>query len=54
MRLGQNQVLCLSLCFNPRTRKGCDRTFYEYAEALGVSIHAPVKDATSSFDFKAE
>ena len=33
--------------FNPRTRKGCDdRKFFGTAYTPGVSIHAPVKDAT--------
>ena len=33
--------------FNPRTRKGCDGLFLCKLHCLNVSIHAPVKDATS-------
>ena len=33
--------------FNPRTREGCDPEHeMSYAEAFGISIHAPVKGAT--------
>ena len=34
--------------FNPRTREGCDmRVLYSSAEFHGISIHAPVKGATT-------
>ena len=33
-------------CFNPRTRKGCDKDGMYITRADKVSIHAPVKDAT--------
>ena len=33
--------------FNPRTREGCDIGFdIDLANAIGISIHAPVKGAT--------
>ena len=32
--------------FNPRTRKGCDKSIGCPPQKLKVSIHAPVKDAT--------
>ena len=35
-------------CFNPRTRKGCDLFFFQTGFKDIVSIHAPVKGATSS------
>ena len=38
-----------SVCFNPRTREGCD---YEYGKNVGwvsVSIHAPARGATSDW-----
>ena len=34
------------VCFNPRTRKGCDYQELHYFYQQHVSIHAPVKDAT--------
>ena len=34
------------LCFNPRTRKGCDLLPVLDLLISKVSIHAPVKDAT--------
>ena len=34
--------------FNPRTRKGCDKYAADLMTRLNVSIHAPVKDATSA------
>ena len=34
------------LCFNPRTRKGCDVIADHVGYTSIVSIHAPVKDAT--------
>ena len=34
-------------CFNPRTRKGCDFIITYWDILSCVSIHAPVKDATS-------
>ena len=33
--------------FNPRTREGCDKQPNALAKLLRVSIHAPVKGATS-------
>ena len=36
-----------SVCFNPRTRKGCDSIPHLTIAVGSVSIHAPVKDATS-------
>ena len=33
--------------FNPRTRKGCDWANWKYYVRYSVSIHAPVKDATT-------
>ena len=35
------------MSFNPRTRKGCDLFFTQDWAASTVSIHAPVKDATT-------
>ena len=34
------------LCFNPRTREGCDQRQLSTHRKLQVSIHAPVKGAT--------
>ena len=34
--------------FNPRTRKGCDENMGKACREYLVSIHAPVKDATSN------
>ena len=39
----------ISLCFNPRTRKGCDLYPAILLQFYFVSIHAPVKDATVSW-----
>ena len=39
--------------FNPRTRKGCDVNKTKLMIDIRVSIHAPVKDATS-FRYKKE
>ena len=33
--------------FNPRSREGSDAQFSGLLEAVGISIHAPVKGATS-------
>ena len=35
------------ISFNPRTRKGCDIRYNFHFWFFSVSIHAPVKDATS-------
>ena len=34
------------ICFNPRTREGCDLVVDALEHLLVVSIHAPVKGAT--------
>ncbi|MHC5865572.1 hypothetical protein ACYT6K_10275, partial [Streptococcus pyogenes] len=34
------------VCFNPRTRVGCDINSFENQTKLAVSIHAPVWGAT--------
>ena len=34
--------------FNSRTRKGCDISFVPFNKVVAVSIHAPVKGATSN------
>ncbi len=34
------------MCFNPRTREGCDVYFLPRGVTVGVSIHAPAKGAT--------
>ena len=39
-------LLVHSLCFNPRTREGCDSLVEIEEEATGVSIHAPARGAT--------
>ena len=39
--------LDLLICFNPRTREGCDDGVTGIVNGIGVSIHAPVKGATS-------
>ena len=37
----------MMICFNPRTRKGCDSLSQSENGIISVvSIHAPVKDAT--------
>ena len=42
----------MMICFNPRTRKGCDHSKrYIHDWRLLVSIHAPVKDATYKIRF---
>ena len=38
----------LPICFNPRTRVGCDGTMKDFGALLDVSIHAPVWGATIS------
>ena len=35
--------------FNPRTREGCDNDDTLDSQEKGISIHAPVKDATGRF-----
>ena len=39
------------LCFNPRTRKGCDLSLFVTLTYDDVSIHAPVKDATREISY---
>ena len=36
--------------FNPRTREGCDRTLMGLLRRIVISIHAPVKGATTFDD----
>ena len=38
------------VCFNPRTRVGCDLTAFSLVSNFGVSIHAPVWGATDRAD----
>ena len=38
-----------SLCFNPRTRVGCDHTLLTFTYEEGVSIHAPAWGATRAY-----
>ena len=40
------RVSIFSLCFNPRSRKGCDIYKLEAKSSILVSIHAPARGAT--------
>ena len=46
VRLPLLNIPIILLCFNPRTRMGCDLVLCAYASALEVSIHAPAWGAT--------
>ena len=48
VRLLLLQVSLLALCFNPRTRMGCDLSRLSDFYSAQVSIHAPAWGATSS------
>ena len=39
-------VVCMILCFNPRTRTGCDPALLLLTKISDVSIHAPARGAT--------
>ena len=41
-------VIVAFICFNSRTRKGCDAARRLWLKDRGVSIHAPVKGATEN------
>ena len=42
----KQRVFCAPVCFNPRTRVGCDRWLQDVRYLDDVSIHAPVWGAT--------
>ena len=46
VRLVKSMSFCQSLCFNPRTRVGCDKSVLSEQFGSDVSIHAPVWGAT--------
>ena len=49
VRLPIAAIEVFELCFNPRTRTGCDFAFAATISAVSVSIHAPARGATDSF-----
>ncbi len=48
MRQNGNAVVIATLGFNPRICKRCDVELQRQKQALRVSIHASVKDATTN------
>ena len=40
------RITMISLCFNPRTREGCDQLMQPLPRIESVSIHAPARGAT--------
>ncbi len=48
VRPQSNIYLRLNICFNPRTRRGCDTIVMTCAVILSVSIHAPAGGATAA------
>ncbi|KUK64150.1 MAG: Uncharacterized protein XD84_1684 [Desulfotomaculum sp. 46_80] len=47
VRLKSSILAAVDVCFNPRTRTGCDYADSSCAQVSGVSIHAPARGATA-------